>query len=333
MSTNTPTPAGWYPSERQGQLRYWDGARWTEHYQPAQATPAQPATPQQPEAQAPEAAVPAIPTAPQQFAPPMSPQPAAPQQPMPQAPTDAPAHGQAVTDAQAPSAPSAPFGQVPPYGTAAPGFAPAPEKKKGLGKGAIAGIVAGAVVVAGGAVWGGIALFGGAGGASGCPTPDAAIFDDLAESGGAEGISAPELADSSALSPAEIQSLFSDACVYTASGEVGGELGAATTGEMAIALSSDDVVDPQAVADTFEEAGWSDLGALAALGGEDTAGMGMWIDGDMSSLMSGETTSTTMAIGMELEAAKEQMTDEQREQLESSFPGADYMLVVVSAGE
>src|SRR5699024_8256775 len=31
------TPAGWYPDpQQQGQLRYWDGARWTEHQAPAQ---------------------------------------------------------------------------------------------------------------------------------------------------------------------------------------------------------------------------------------------------------------------------------------------------------
>ena len=36
------TPAGWYPDpQQQGQLRYWDGATWTEHQAPAQgAAPA-----------------------------------------------------------------------------------------------------------------------------------------------------------------------------------------------------------------------------------------------------------------------------------------------------
>jgi uncharacterized protein DUF2510 len=32
MSDNTPAP-GWYPSD--GQMRYWDGTRWTEHTAPA----------------------------------------------------------------------------------------------------------------------------------------------------------------------------------------------------------------------------------------------------------------------------------------------------------
>lgn len=34
-------PAGWYPDERNGGVRYWDGQQWTEHHQPDQAvTPA-----------------------------------------------------------------------------------------------------------------------------------------------------------------------------------------------------------------------------------------------------------------------------------------------------
>lgn len=318
MSTNTPsTPAGWYPSDQPGQLRYWDGAQWTEHYQPAAAeAPAQAA-----------AQVPQIPQAPQ---------------PVSQSPYgQAPAYGQAAPYVQAPHD-QTPYGQTPPYAQSAHGQAPnagygqpAPApKKRGLGAGAIAAIVAGAVVVTGGAVWGGIALFGGGGAvAAGCPAADAALFEDLAESGGAGGISAPELADSSALAPEELQSLFTAACVYTASGEVDGGLGAPMTGEMTIALSKDGAVDPTSVADAFTEAGWSDLGALAALGGEDVEGMGMWIDGDLMSMATGDAASMTMAIGMEFEAAKEQMSDEELAQLESSFPGTDYMLVVITTGE
>ncbi|WP_327389841.1 DUF2510 domain-containing protein, partial [Mycolicibacterium stellerae] len=34
--TTPPTPAGWFPDpEQAGQLRYWDGAAWTEHRSPA----------------------------------------------------------------------------------------------------------------------------------------------------------------------------------------------------------------------------------------------------------------------------------------------------------
>ncbi len=44
--TTPSTPAGWYPDpEQAGQLRYWDGAAWTDHRSPVQ----QPAAPQTPE--------------------------------------------------------------------------------------------------------------------------------------------------------------------------------------------------------------------------------------------------------------------------------------------
>jgi hypothetical protein len=50
-NTNGQTPAGWYtdPSGSQ-QLRWWDGVRWTEHYQPGAqpAAPVQPSAPAQP---------------------------------------------------------------------------------------------------------------------------------------------------------------------------------------------------------------------------------------------------------------------------------------------
>ena len=43
-----PPPAGWYadPEGGAGQMRYWDGARWTEHrHDPAGATAPVPAPP------------------------------------------------------------------------------------------------------------------------------------------------------------------------------------------------------------------------------------------------------------------------------------------------
>jgi len=40
MSTPTPTPAaGWYPDPASGRMRYWDGAIWTEHFQPLTSPP------------------------------------------------------------------------------------------------------------------------------------------------------------------------------------------------------------------------------------------------------------------------------------------------------
>jgi Domain of unknown function (DUF4352)/Protein of unknown function (DUF2510) len=36
MSTQTGTPAGWYP-QPDGQQRYWDGSKWTDSYAPAAA--------------------------------------------------------------------------------------------------------------------------------------------------------------------------------------------------------------------------------------------------------------------------------------------------------
>jgi hypothetical protein len=42
--TTSGTPAGWYPDPtRPGTQRYWDGAKWTDHSQPAQ--PPQPGMP------------------------------------------------------------------------------------------------------------------------------------------------------------------------------------------------------------------------------------------------------------------------------------------------
>lgn len=41
MTMDQVTPAGWYPDPRGGHMRYWDGARWTEHSSPLpQSTPA-----------------------------------------------------------------------------------------------------------------------------------------------------------------------------------------------------------------------------------------------------------------------------------------------------
>jgi hypothetical protein len=54
MST-PPTPAGWYPDpEQAGQLRYWDGAGWTEHLSQAY----EPTAPSTPEPTAPSASEP-----------------------------------------------------------------------------------------------------------------------------------------------------------------------------------------------------------------------------------------------------------------------------------
>src|SRR6478735_6899106 len=53
--TGGQPPAGWYP-DGTGQVRYWDGAAWTEHVQPAQ-----------PEVPAPAPAAPAAPVAEEPF--------------------------------------------------------------------------------------------------------------------------------------------------------------------------------------------------------------------------------------------------------------------------
>ncbi|MFS4096395.1 phospholipid scramblase-related protein [Streptomyces sp. AF1A] len=53
MTTQSNTPAGWYPDPHGAPqtLRYWDGTQWTEHTNPAQQTGQQ--APQQPGAQVP----------------------------------------------------------------------------------------------------------------------------------------------------------------------------------------------------------------------------------------------------------------------------------------
>ncbi|MEU0072243.1 phospholipid scramblase-related protein [Streptomyces sp. NPDC006332] len=59
MTTQSNTPAGWYPDPHGAPqtLRYWDGAQWTQHTNPdqqqaAQGKPAQQAAPQMPQQQA-----------------------------------------------------------------------------------------------------------------------------------------------------------------------------------------------------------------------------------------------------------------------------------------
>ncbi|MER6036700.1 MULTISPECIES: phospholipid scramblase-related protein [unclassified Streptomyces] len=58
MTTQSNTPAGWYPDPHGAAqtLRYWDGAQWTEHTNPAQqgAGQAPPVAPQQPAAHIPQ---------------------------------------------------------------------------------------------------------------------------------------------------------------------------------------------------------------------------------------------------------------------------------------
>ncbi|MFJ9814904.1 phospholipid scramblase-related protein [Streptomyces sp. NPDC101151] len=60
MTTQSNTPAGWYPDPHGAAqtLRYWDGAQWTEHTNPAQQgagqVPPQQAAPQQPAAHIPQ---------------------------------------------------------------------------------------------------------------------------------------------------------------------------------------------------------------------------------------------------------------------------------------
>jgi uncharacterized protein YxjI len=50
VTTQSNTPAGWYPDPHGAAqtLRYWDGAQWTEHTNPAQQAQAAPRMPQQP---------------------------------------------------------------------------------------------------------------------------------------------------------------------------------------------------------------------------------------------------------------------------------------------
>ena len=60
--TTPPTPPGWYPDpEQAGQLRYWNGSTWTEHWSPLQQ-PAAPPAPEPPSA--PEPPPPSAPEAP-----------------------------------------------------------------------------------------------------------------------------------------------------------------------------------------------------------------------------------------------------------------------------
>jgi len=111
MTTNTP--AGWYPNpENANELRYWDGATWTEHTHPADATAETAAMP--------VASGPAAPT--EQFQ---------------VQPSD-----RGVAPDYTAGAPAAAYGA---YGAGT--GAPNDGDKKGLGRGAIIGIIVAAVVV------------------------------------------------------------------------------------------------------------------------------------------------------------------------------------------
>lgn len=46
LSQPEPTPAGWHPApDRPGQLRYWNGQTWTDHYAPGAQLEVRPARP------------------------------------------------------------------------------------------------------------------------------------------------------------------------------------------------------------------------------------------------------------------------------------------------
>ena len=93
--TTPPTPAGWYPDpEQAGQLRYYDGAAWTEHRSPVQepiapTTPEPPATPE-PFAPPPESTPPSSADSGAHRAPDADPEPSSPPEPDHQSLTEQP---------------------------------------------------------------------------------------------------------------------------------------------------------------------------------------------------------------------------------------------------
>ena len=146
----TTTPAGWYqdPEAAPGDLRYWDGASWTDHRHPA----AHPAPP---------------PAAPSSVAGPPADVPGASTQPPPSTPPFVPV--------APPAASTPPPGSMPPPVVAAPGASvpPGPPTKRNTG--AIIAIIAVVLVVIIGGAIGAIAIFGG-GSSSKSPSAWASSF-------------------------------------------------------------------------------------------------------------------------------------------------------------
>ncbi|WP_261166933.1 DUF2510 domain-containing protein [Microbacterium sp. Marseille-Q6965] len=148
MTTGQTPPPGWYPSERPGLSRYWDGVRWTEHYHPS------------------------------------GPRPAAPGSVAPGAYAGDPRGGHAAPQAFAPhGVPAAAHTAAMPYG-GVPGYGPtatAPRPRKRWGAGATIAIVLAAILVLGGGGLGIAALSGAFG-----PAAEQSADDGPARGGGAE---------------------------------------------------------------------------------------------------------------------------------------------------
>jgi len=293
----TNAAADWYPSEREGFLRYWDGHTWTDHYHP------------DPNAAPPPAVVAAFETGPAVTPPTVA----------------APASSR--YDDEPGFAVSAAFQPVIAVGARRPGAR--------IGTGAAIGIAVGAIVLLA-ALLGGVGIAAGwfgssvavagvddsAAGTDACPQPselDQQIVASQFASLGIDAASEIRTATADDVVPYALRTDVRTACSYSTSGTMATTGATATTDVLLVV--ADDAVSTASVAAALESEGWSSAPEMAS-GLPDSAGA--WMLSDQAA------RSVQAAIGMPFEAFDELGADRPGSALARVFPGKSYYLTFVT---